>query len=472
VDYARQKRERQLGMHPLVRQDGFEDEIQTIQKPQTYDEKYRLVNAFIQGANLWTFLPNCIDCSYYSQIFLNDFNYTSLWLNSPENTNVTYDRIRNVSGLISNQFAEAYLYCHMTVYDGYIYYLAEQEKYPGGGLEWFQSFLQNMVGNIINITNLYNKVLVAQENKDQELTYFILGKIFYSLMDFEPLDLEDLEAPLSGEKGSASLAKIISMMGVAMQYSMELQRQQVGTNSLEQESYLELRKEYLSKVEEGERQEQWRWEQEVRPVVREALVMQESPRPANESQEKKGVLQTVGEYSDYVGTFLWYTQLSSVGQVAGNLSLCSGNATIFYNKTLGVAAEYQREYYGEAGRSTYRILKSIDPIIYSCYFTLFEYYVAMVLYSRTARSGSKLSYNFVHNLGSIYDLTEEAYFKIVNFRELWQTQEFWKRMGIIVGTNFQNLFEDPENFYEFSEESARHAEERNYDRTYKKYEQA
>jgi hypothetical protein len=57
-------------------------------------------------------------------------------------------------------FAEAYLACHLTVLDGYIYYLEQMELYPGG-LEWFQSFLQNLVGNIITITNLYNKIEIA-----------------------------------------------------------------------------------------------------------------------------------------------------------------------------------------------------------------------------------------------------------------------------------------------------------------------
>jgi len=43
-------------------------------------------------------------------------------------------------------------------------------------------------------------------------------------------------------------------------------------------------------------------------------------------------------------------------------------------------------------------------------------------------------------------------------------------MGIIVGTNFQNLFEDPQDYYSFSEQDVKHSEERNYDRYYRKYE--
>jgi hypothetical protein len=97
------------------------------------------------------------------------------------------------------------------------------------------------------------------------------------------------------------------------------------------------------------------------------------------------------------------------------LSICTGNATVFYNKTMGVVAEYQREYYGQAGKSTYRILKSIDPIIYSCYFTLFEYFLALTIYGQTVSDGDKLTYNLLHNLGSIYDLTFEAITKAQDF---------------------------------------------------------
>jgi hypothetical protein len=56
-----------------------------------------------------------------------------------------------------------------------------------------------MIGNIITINNLYNRIVIAEENMDQQLIYYILGKIFYNLADFEPIDLEDLEmGPMVG----------------------------------------------------------------------------------------------------------------------------------------------------------------------------------------------------------------------------------------------------------------------------------
>ena len=106
--------------------------------------------------------------------------------------------MRNVSTLISTDFAEAYLYCHMTAYDGYLYYLEEDSKYAEW-VDWLQALLQNMAGNVINLTNMYNKIVVANENEDMELYWYIFGLIFNIMADFEPIDLEELEAYDDGD---------------------------------------------------------------------------------------------------------------------------------------------------------------------------------------------------------------------------------------------------------------------------------
>lgn len=35
--------------------------------------------------------------------------------------------------------------------------------------------------------------MIADDNEDVLLMYYIFGKIFYTLVNFEPIDLEDLE---------------------------------------------------------------------------------------------------------------------------------------------------------------------------------------------------------------------------------------------------------------------------------------
>lgn len=135
-----------------------------MKEPETFDEYFLLYNAFINGGKLWTFVPNIEDCSFNLQIFLNEQNETRLMIANEENT-AAVSYLTNTSKIISGSFAESYLYCHLTVVDGYNYYLSETEKYESD-LDWYQAFLQNMIGNIITINNLYNRVLIANENED------------------------------------------------------------------------------------------------------------------------------------------------------------------------------------------------------------------------------------------------------------------------------------------------------------------
>ena len=78
----------------------------------------------------------------------------------------------------------------------------------------------------------------------------------------------------------------------------------------------------------------------------------------------------------------------------------------------------------------------MDPIVYSCYFSGFEYWVALQIYFATTSDFNKLLYNFTHNLGDIYDLTEEAIFRFYDFEYEGETHKFWQRMGYIFGANF------------------------------------
>ena len=86
-----------------------------------------------------------------------------------------------------------------------------------------------------------------------------------------------------------------------------------------------------------------------------------------------------------------------------------------YNNSRGVYNLYQTEEYDEAGNSTYRILYSVDNIYTACYYMFFEYFIALQVYVSTALDWRKLMFNLLHNLGSIYDLTEESYYLIVDF---------------------------------------------------------
>ena len=159
--------------------------------------------------------------------------------------------------------------------------------------------------------------------------------------------------------------------------------------------------------------------------------------------------------------FWWNLNAASVGQISGNFTVCQGNLSVLYNSSTTIYGEYRDLYFAEAGYSTYDILQSVDPIIFSCYYSLFEYFIAVQIYQETGKDINKLTYNFAHNLGNIYDMTEEAIIRSMDIKESYEDVEYWARMGTIIGTDFQNIFEDPVNYYPFDYEHPEGNLERN-----------
>lgn len=60
-----------------------------------------------------------------------------------------------------------------------------------------------------------------------------------------------------------------------------------------------------------------------------------------------------------------------------------------------------------------------------------------------------LLFNFCHNLGNIYDLTEEGIKRTVDWEHNWNDPEYWSRVGFILGANIGNLFERPDEWHDY-----------------------
>lgn len=158
------------------------------------------------------------------------------------------------------------------------------------------------------------------------------------------------------------------------------------------------------------------------------------------------VAQVIVKYSEFTSFFLLEVQAQTIGQISGNLTICQNNSVLIYNNSIGVYNQYTSELYDEAGNATYVMLVSVDDIYTACYYTFFEYIVALRVYVQTALDIQKLAYNFLHNAGSMYDLSEEAYFRISDFENQGDTIKFWARMGFIAGNLVHNLLEYPTNY--------------------------
>lgn len=75
--------------------------------------------------------------------------------------------------------------------------------------------------------------------------------------------------------------------------------------------------------------------------------------------------------------------MNSVGQIAGNLTVCTNETEKFGLKIEAIYYQYTNLSFGEAGRSTYIVLKTIDPIVFACYFATFEWKSAFETYAQT-----------------------------------------------------------------------------------------
>ena len=111
------------------------------------------------------FFPAARDCTKTLRIFLNDANSTYQSSTAEALAGDTYDFLRNYTKIVSNQLALSYLYCHMTGVDVYDYGIIQLDTY-GSWVDWLQAALQTLVGNIIRINNLYQKIVIATENED------------------------------------------------------------------------------------------------------------------------------------------------------------------------------------------------------------------------------------------------------------------------------------------------------------------
>ena len=103
--------------------------------------------------------------------------------------------------------------------------------------------------------------------------------------------------------------------------------------------------------------------------------------------------------------------MASIGAVSENLNSCSSNLTSFVQEWRAAGLQKTDGNLTQYGYSTHSMIVSIDPIIFSCFFTLFEYSDALQIYVETITHPDRVVYNVAHNLGVVYDLIEEGYIR-------------------------------------------------------------
>lgn len=311
-----------------------------------------------------------------------------------------------------------------------------------------------MVGNIIRINNLYQKVVIATENKDIQQVYYIFGRISYYLFDIQPIeeaafDIEsygDADAlALDDGTSHASITDVLHTFNKLMEMQGKINSGEIKIKD-QHEAYKRSVIEFKELKEEEDRRERLKDYRNQSPALatilykyadavknkksdeplplhkflaRHPIVMQDDQDQEEIAQDEidtnQNLVDQILKYTEFTTLFLWEVQASTIGQISGNLSICQNNTLNVYKNSLGVYNKYSQDEFDEAGNSTYSILFSVDQIYTGCYYMFFEYYKALEVYIGTLIDINKLLYNFMHNLGSIYDLCEESYWRIYDF---------------------------------------------------------
>lgn len=171
------------------------------------------------------------------------------------------------------------------------------------------------------------KIEIATDNNDQRLVYFILGRITFYCLDFEPIE----DAPYFGNDGTyLKINRII----LTMQEIMKVHYSLANGEPIDL-AYSQTKRSLPSRTNTTLAL--------PRHKMHHPIVMAEEPQNAKEQ------LDQVSLYFEFVWEFLWAANKASIGQVAGNLTLCTENSTNFYNRTLAIVELYEDILVAEAG---------------------------------------------------------------------------------------------------------------------------
>jgi len=91
-----------------------------------------------------------------------------------------------------------------------------------------------------------------------------------------------------------------------------------------------------------------------------------------------------------------------------------------------------------------KIFQSVNPITFACYFSGFEYVRVLKDYGATISDVNKLSYNFAHNLGTVYDATT-ALIEVLRYGNP-NERSYWKHIGNAAGFILKQIAYKPSDY--------------------------
>jgi len=202
--------------------------------------------------------------------------------------------------------------------------------------------------------------------------YYIFGRISYYLFDIQPIEDAGFEFDDDVNTGShATLMDVFRTFNKLMDIQGKIQSGEIKLKD-QHASYLRDKAEFERLLEDQRREDDpWKYQtpsfghllktygemvqnhkngkQPVmkipRAVKKHPLVRQDDGEiPADgegEGVEPAGpsfteVVSLIIKYSEFTSIFLWEVQAATVGQIAGNLTICQNSTLTIYNNSIGV----------------------------------------------------------------------------------------------------------------------------------------
>lgn len=134
--------------------------------PPTIDEKFSYIDAFLQGFRYHESLASSLNCSQNLHRAIKTLEATKeTWTGYGTGDWPLF--LFDTTKWISYTLAPSSRYCYVTVLEGWEYYDEKKEQFPRGFDDWFPAWLQSVLGDVVTVNSIRNKLSEATSLEDR-----------------------------------------------------------------------------------------------------------------------------------------------------------------------------------------------------------------------------------------------------------------------------------------------------------------
>ena len=289
----------------------------------------------------------------------------------------------------------------------YVWGLRKNEVFDSWG-DVFAAWLQNLLGNVITMQKLHDKIKASEEVENYRESWYWYGRFWTLFINFDPIPEDSFDDSQFDDRNGGGLP-----------------RDDFPPEDLFSTLPALLRNSHINA-------------DDARLLTSSPLV--EHPRVR-------------GFFGSALGFAAGYIN-ASLGNASPNSGICQTNLTRivessenFYHEV----TEASEDSLKSAVVSATDVLASVHPIAFSCYYSVAEFGDAGDYYLLTLQDAGLLSYNIIHEGGKLYDTIyflakhQKRYSEVHETGTEEEQEDWWYKLGIYYGTVTFLIFYSPPN---------------------------